>query len=454
MINPMFRYLRRSSIGIPFAATMVAATMVVSPVASVHGQEYLTVSEAILSNPVVQQQRAQVCQARSRYDQARSSQLPQVDFSVSGGSSLTDNFNRYGGFTSPAEEYAVGRRFDDKNVDGIVRLTQSIYDGSRAKMSRQIAENDRKAAKLLVVVETETTAADIISVGLDYYLQQQLHDHFTQQLTELKIVTNRIHERVELGAGRISDLRESRLLELEVEISLSQTQRQMDLIEKDMLARFKLTPAQVLPYMHDFLNARPDDVQIENSENIRQVKRLDIEIQSLNFEQRRLTGERHPNITAHLDTTLFDIDSFSHEYEVVGRLQMTLPIYDGGSNKARKNENEWRRRGLLSERASLIRNHSSQTQRVISDHRQSVEALKEINAQIAEMEERLISAQAREGQTQSDPLSMARLLSELSQARASHINHIINRELSLLQGVFFADQLGAYIDLPEGEQTC
>jgi hypothetical protein len=49
---------------------------------------------------------------------------------------------------------------------------------------------------------------------------------------------------------------------------------------------------------------------------------------------------------------------------------------------------------------------------------------------------------------------MARLLSELSQAKASRINQIINRELSLLQGVFFADQLGAYIDLPEGEQTC
>ena len=373
---------------------------------------------------------------------------------MSGGSALTDNFNRSGRFTSPAEEYAVGRRFDDKNVDGIVRLTQSIYDSSRAKMGKLIAENDRKAAKLLVEVETETTAADIISVGLDYHLQQQLHDHFTQQLAELKTVTNRIHERVELGAGRISDLRESWLLELEVEISLSQTQRQMDLIEKDMLARFKLTPAQVLPYTHDFLNARPDEVRIENSENIRQVKRLDIEIQSLNFEQRRLTGERHPNITAHVDTTLFDIDSFSHEYEVVGRVQMTLPIYDGGSNKARKNENEWRRRGLLSERASLIRNHSSQTQRVISDHRQSVEALKEIDAQIAEMEQRLISVQAREGQTQSDPLSMARLLSELSQARASRINQIINRELSLLQGVFFADQLGAYIDLPEGEQTC
>ncbi len=170
MNNPAFRYLHRSSIGIPVAAMMVAATFMVSPVRSVQGQEYLTVSD-FLSNPVVQQQRAQVCQARSRYDQARSGQLPQIDFSVSGGSALTDNFNRSGRLSSPGEEYAIGRRFDDKNIDGTVRLTQSIYDGSRTKMSKQIAENDQQEAKLLVVVETETAAADIISVGLDYYLQ-------------------------------------------------------------------------------------------------------------------------------------------------------------------------------------------------------------------------------------------------------------------------------------------
>lgn len=454
MNNPRFQYLKRSSIGILFATTMMVASFVNSPISNAYGQEYHSVSEAIFSNPVVQQQRAQVCQARSRYDQARSNQLPQIDFSVSGGSVLTDNFNREGFFTSPAEDYAIGRRFDDTYIDGVFSLTQSVYDGSRANMSKRIAENDRQAAKLLVIIETETTAADIISTGLDYYLQQQLHDHFTEQLVLLTEVTNRIHERVELGAGRVSDLRESRLMELEVEISLSQTERQMDLIEKDLMARFKLTPEQILPFMHDFLNARPNEVLIESSEKIRQVQQLDIEIQSIIFEQRRLTGERRPHITAHIDTTLFDIDSFSHEFEVVGRVQMTMPIYDGGSNKARKNENDWRRRGLLSERANLIRSHSSQTQRVISDYRQAVEALKEINDQITEMEERLNSVKAREGQTQSDPLAMARLLSELSQAKASKINQIINRELSLLQGVFFADQLGNYIDLPEGEQSC
>lgn len=433
---------------------MMTAIMMMASVSLVYGQNHLTVGDAILATPAVQQQRAQVCQALSRFDQARSSQLPQVDFTVSGGSALTDNFNRSGRITSPGEEYAVGRRFDDKNIDGIFRLTQPIYDASRSELSKQIAENDRAVAKLLVVVEAETAAADIINVGLNYYFQQQIHDHYTEQLATLKAVTSRIYERVELGASRISDLREARLMELEVEIALSQAERQMDLIEKDMIARFKLTPDQILPYTHDFINIRPDEVLIENSENIRQVQRLDIQIQSLDFEHQRLKGERRPSISAHVDTTLFDIDSFSHEYEVVGRLQMTLPIYDGGSNKARKNENEWRRRGLMSERANLIRSHSSQTQRIISDHRQSVEALKEINEQIAEMEERLKSVQAREGQTQSEPLAIARLLSELSQAKARYINQIINRELSLLQGVFFADQLSAYIDLPEGEQSC
>ena len=44
MNNPAFRYLHRSSIGIPVAAMMVAATFMVSPVRSVLGQEYLTVS--------------------------------------------------------------------------------------------------------------------------------------------------------------------------------------------------------------------------------------------------------------------------------------------------------------------------------------------------------------------------------------------------------------------------
>ncbi len=435
-------------------AIMMMVAFILTPVSLVYGQSHLTVSDAILATPAVQQQRAQVCQAISRFDQARSSQLPQVDFTVSGGSVASDNFNRSGRLTSPGEEYAIGRRFENKNVDGTFRLTQSLYDGKRAELSKQIADNDRAVAKLLVVVETETAAADIINIGLNYYFQQQLHDHYTEQLANLKEVTGRIYERVELGAGRISDLREARLMELEVEIALSQAERQMDLIERDMIARFKLTPDQILPYTHDFIDVRPDDVQVENSENIRQVKQLEIQIQSLDFEHQRLTGERRPNISAHVDTTLFDIDSFSHEYEVVGRLQMTLPIYDGGSNKARKNENEWRRRGLMSERANLIRSHASQTQRVISDHRQSVEALKEINEQIAEMEERLKSVQAREGQTQSEPLALARLLSELSEAKARYINQTINLELSLLQGVFFADQLSAYIDLPEGEQSC
>lgn len=321
-------------------------------------------------------------------------------------------------------------------------------------MGKRIAENQGAVSRLGVSIETDTVAADILTIALEYHLQLQLKQHFENQSAELEGVTHRIKERVELGAGRVSDLRESRLMELELEVAQSQAERQLELLERELQARFKLAPDQIIPFLDRFLSVRGDEVPVEASENIRSIKRLDLDLQTIDFEKRQLTGERHPNVSAHLDTTLFDVDSFGYEYEMVGRLQLTMPIYDGGSNKARKNENEWRRRGLLSERAGLIRSHTSRTQQAISDHHQATEALKEIDAQLSEMTQRFETLQAREGQTQSDPLALARLINEIAQAKAGRINQELNLELSLLQGIFFADQLGQLLNLSAGEPTC
>jgi chromosome segregation ATPase len=109
---------------------------------------------------------------------------------------------------------------------------------------------------------------------------------------------------------------------------------------------------------------------------------------------------------------------------------------------------------LLSERAALIRSHTARTQQAISDHHQATEALKEIDAQLSEMKQRYETLQAREGQTQTDPLSLARLINEIAQAKAGRINQELSLELSLLQGIFFADQLGQLLNLNAGEPTC
>jgi outer membrane protein TolC len=457
MFSPLIRHLKQKGGFLTLAPTLTAIGLMVLMAPSAHGQQYETVEDAIHQNPTVQRERAAVCQARSRYDLARAGQLPRVDLSVSGGSPLKSRFtrpSRRSFFSTNNNEAAIDRRFDNNNIDGVVRLTQPIYDGQQAEMGKRIAENQGAVARLSVSIETDTVAADILTVALEYHLQLKLKEHFEKQRTELEVLTNRIKERVDLGAGRVSDLRESRLMELELEVAQSQAERQLELLERELQARFKLKPEHMLPFLDRYLSLRGDEVLVEASEAIRSIKRLDLDLQTIDFEKRQLTGERRPNVTAHLDTTLYDVDSFSYEYEMVGRLQLTMPIYDGGSNQARKNENEWRRRGLLSERAGLIRSHSSRTQQAISDHHQATEALKEIDAQLLEMTQRFDTLEAREGQTQSDPLALARLINEIAQAKAGRINQELNLELSLLQGIFFADQLGQLLDLNAGEPTC
>jgi hypothetical protein len=51
-------------------------------------------------------------------------------------------------------------------------------------------------------------------------------------------------------------------------------------------------------------------------------------------------------------------------------------------------------------------------------------------------------------------LSLARLINEIAQAKAGRINQELSLELSLLQGIFFADQLGQLLNLNAGEPTC
>ncbi len=457
MFSPLIRHLKEKGGFLTLAPPLIAIGLMSIMAPNAHGQQYDTVEDAIHQNPTVQRERAAVCQARSRYDLARAGQLPRVDLSVSGGSPLKSRFtrpSRRSFFSNNDNEAAIDRRFDNNNIDGVVRFTQPIYDGQQAEMGKRIAENQGAVSRLGVSIETDTVAADILTIALEYHLQLQLKQHFENQSAELEGVTHRIKERVELGAGRVSDLRESRLMELELEVAQSQAERQLELLERELQARFKLAPDQIIPFLDRFLSVRGDEVPVEASENIRSIKRLDLDLQTIDFEKRQLTGERHPNVSAHLDTTLFDVDSFGYEYEMVGRLQLTMPIYDGGSNKARKNENEWRRRGLLSERAGLIRSHTSRTQQAISDHHQATEALKEIDAQLSEMTQRFETLQAREGQTQSDPLALARLINEIAQAKAGRINQELNLELSLLQGIFFADQLGQLLNLSAGEPTC
>ena len=89
-------------------------------------------------------------------------------------------------------------------------------------------------------------------------------------------------------------------------------------------------------------------------------------------------------------------------------MQLSLPLYDGGSNQARQDEETWRRRGLTNQRENTIRQHrnaTESTQRNID----RAESLSRNVEKLSALDDRLDEAQARLGQTTGDSLSIVNI---------------------------------------------
>jgi len=117
---------------------------------------------AIHNHPAVAVQRSRACQALSQVDLARADIKPQLSARLVGGSSLSSHIER--------RETHV-RRFDDREIDGVLTLEQTLYDWGISDAGIGIAEDSRQAALLGIAVEMDRIAADILSIMLS---QQEL----------------------------------------------------------------------------------------------------------------------------------------------------------------------------------------------------------------------------------------------------------------------------------------
>ena len=139
---------------------------------------------------------------------------------------------------------------------------------------------------------------------------------------------------------------------------------------------------------------------------------------------------------------------------MVGQVRFSVPLYDGGSNEARQAEATWQGCSLNNERDDLIRQHRNQVENVIETLRQSRERYAANAEKMTELEVRLAEAEARQGQTESDPLSVTRLMEQIAELKAEQISLSYQIEGALLRGVFFADRLGDVLNLPYGGPEC
>lgn len=441
------RLLARGSLYIPLlgpALGLVLGLLWLIPTHA-YGRDDDAAVKAIINHPNVAQARANICRARSNYDLAVSGERPKIDFSLQGGSSLKSHFE---------QDDTRRRRYEDEDVDAVVSLNQLLYDWGGVEASKQSALTEQAGNRIALNLEIDRVAADILDLGIKLSEQQEriaLYKIYRRSLTPQ---IERIEAGVEAGVLRISDLRSIKLSELDAEIATSLAERQIELLQSELNQRFGLAPEALSAFLARFRASMPSNPPVIDSTRSREVQRIDLQITATGYEIQRLAAERRPRLSTTINSTFFDVDGYSQEYEITGQLRLSMPLYDGGSNKARQDEESWRRRGLTNERDNTIRQHrnaTETTQRSIDRSRDSILRNEE---KITALKDRLEEATARLGQTTSDSLTIVSINEQLVGIRSEQIalNHQV--ELGILQGLFFADTLADLLDLPYGGPQC
>ncbi len=433
--------------GTSIAAKTVALALVMGYVAPpyAHADEGSVAKNAIFTHPNVARLRDQVCGYYAQVDIARSGKYPQIDLRLNGSSSLSSHIERRETNT---------RRLDDREVDAVIGMNQQLYDWGITDRSVRIAETNRHIARLDVTLETARQAADLLTLLLHHEELAEQDVHYQHLRGELEAIAQRIEDGVDAGALTLTNLRDIKINNLDIEVAHIQVQRELDLIETDLQERFKLSVEAAMPFLIYYKKVRPSAVPVIASGDTNEIRKLDLQRLIADFQLEQLKAQRKPALSAQLDTTFFDADSFSGEYEVVGRLQLSMPLYDGGSNKAGRQEAEWQRRSVMNERSGLIRNYESQTLQIHQTLKRIERNITNNLEKIAALEHQLDAHLAREGQTLSDPMGKASLLSQLNQHQREHISLNAEHAREFVRALFFADALGNILNLSDEVSTC
>ena len=203
-----------------------------------------------------------------------------------------------------------------------------------------------------------------------------------------------------------------------------------------------------------FLSRRHPDLAILPADRTDKAHAIRLRARGVTFEAAEISGSRYPKFDVVIDGTIFDMTDYEDEYEVVGKLEMSVPLYDGGTARARLRETAWRENELKSSLDALVRAHGRETEGLAKRFNQITREESEALARRDELAAQLRSLQERQGKTVSSPLAVARLLAQIGGAEARLAEIRLDRELLRARALLVAEQIDNVLGLSMEDSTC
>ncbi|MDD9798166.1 MAG: TolC family protein [Alphaproteobacteria bacterium] len=440
--------------------------------------------EKLTGHPKLVQARAAVCTASFAIALGRSAYFPKVNVSLSGGDKLINRTTRadeFGGTDSP--------EYDGRGLNATVSVRQQLYDWGNTSDTINIARVRRNLALLERDLLLNEQTGLILRIAIEYVSQDTLLTYLESKKRTIEKIVESVEERFRAGAGRLAEIREAQIIRLEQQAEIDITKRRRDQAEKTLRAQFDITPALAVDMVNQFIETRPDlPAVIVPTETI-SGRIIDLEMRAANYEYDRLQSARLPKIDGVLVGRAWDIEkgnecgdeiSFTHPdwsegraisgrtgrfapryrysnchtYELVGNVEFTMPLYDGGANKAQRGEVQSRLQELAAGRRAHIRDHQAESNFIRSQLLDFKQQIEERKAQIEELNGQLESLLALQGKTQSDPLSVMRLQMRVAQTSGSLILLQFQAETVRLDTLLRADALARTLDINLGDTGC
>ena len=425
-------------------------------------------ASVLTSHPRVEKARGSVCEASFTIAEKRAAYFPKLNMSLSGGDKLVDETTRgdaFGGENAP--------EYDGKGVDLTLSLSQRIYDWGMTSADVTSAKLTRGSTSFQGSYVLQNQIFEFYNSAFDHLTARGRLEVLEAAAVKIRDNVDSIEVRYKRGASRLSDLRAGQVILLDLEMAITAAQNQSALTERVLKTQFKVDGEFVEDAGLYFLSRRPEIPEIVPSREALNWRILDSDHRANGYEIKRLKAMRLPSFTGSLVAKAWDISeahscgdvvasdhadaayrngeyrrySNCNTHEVTARLEMSMPLFDGGLNKSQRRRANARARSLEADMAGFDRYHTSESRRTRDNLMDLMSRISNQDLKKQKLREQFDSQEIMQNQIRSNLVSLARLHFDLALAEAEYIGLKYEAEKARVNALVLSDQILDILDV-------
>ena len=421
--------------------------------AGVAPQEILR--EVILRHPEITSASARACYASYTLNATRAKAAPQLSGTLESNRSVLSSVDySEAGTDTRVRERAFNKAAYNNAVDVVLRLNKPLWDAGKLDYDISADEYNYTANLLRRQDAMSRLLLDLVIATTNLEYANRRLSVYTALVEEIAPHIETIEARVEAGVARFELLRQVKIIALDAEFERRAAENDQFLAQQNLTNQFTVSAQNSADIFGLFAQNRSRDLSLTSAETALTVRIFDLEAQRAAAQNQSIVAEKKPQINLTLDTRFFDLNKFGQEYEVIGGIGLTMPLYDGGANAARQQQTAQSVREALSQRRAEIRNINTEYQRFRQVFADSVEVRKQLQEKKAAQIERKESLLTISDRADVSVLELISLMVELASTAVQLDRSALDNEILFARKMHYADELLSALGFDKGDVTC